>query len=811
MASACQVDAAGTNHAPGDGISVVVACNGRLAEAVGMHGVQSQAGAAPGWYGVVPPPRPPAAPGAYGQMVPEHGRGRSRSPRQMDSGLGLLGGQAMVPSSDGLVSTNFELPSAKLGQLLGYKGLTIQKMKEVSGVSRLHIHDKERAKFQPVVLIEIAGAGDSVNHCMHLLEALCNADQSEIGHLSTYLNVDPTVIGKLMGHKGQTVKEMTDVTGCYIEIQQYPEQGVVDGQPRLFFAGQPEHVEAAVQLAERFIAAPGSRLDTVLGYGAAAAATQAASGYPPPQQHVPHQPVYVPPPNPPPPQHVPPKTDSQGNVLSAVAALIGALAQPSKAAPPGQRNAPGLENVPLTVTPEPGAPVEERIIEVPARFKGHLLGLHGSTIETIRQTSGVIKCHMQEKRDVDRWGPIHVQILGTHECVEACVKLINGVLVGNHTGIGHSTTVVNIDPSVVGKIMGHKGQTIKELTEITSCYIEIQQYPEQGVMDGQPRLFIAGPPISVDSAVNLIERFVAAPGSRLETVLGPGEIPRPHAQQHVVPPPQSSNSDNFTALSSALSALAQASSGGRSSNSSASSVGRAQQSTRSASPHAATGSTASVLAALAAAAGSVRNDPPAAAAATMDGGAEERIIEVPTSKKGHLLGLRGQTIETIRQMSGVKKCHMMDNTGSGSWGGTIPIQIVGMRPCVDRCIEMINGVVAGDHSSIGHTSDILPVDPQKVNGLMGHRGQTCTLLKDLTGCYLDIQQGPQAGVPAGEARVFMAGPPESVHRATQVLGAFLSMMEHLAVPPNGAVNPGSGGGSSGGVAELLQGLAGTLR
>lgn len=195
----------------------------------------------------------------------------------------------------------------------------------------------------------------------------------------------------------------------------------------------------------------------------------------------------------------------------------------------------------------------------------------------------------------------------------------------------------------------------------------------------------------------------------------------------------------------------------------------------------------------------------------MDGGTEERIIEVPTSKKGHLLGLRGQTIETIRQMSGVKKCHMMDKTGTGSWGGTIPIQIVGMRSCVDRCIEMINGVVAGDHSSIGHTSDILPVDPQKVNGLMGHRGQTCTLLKDLTGCYLDIQQGPQAGVPAGEARVFMAGPPESVHRAKQVLTAFLSMMEHLAVPANGAVNPGSGGGSSGGVAELLQGLAGTLR
>lgn len=519
--------------------------------------MQSQASTMPSWYGAAPP----LAQGAAGGQAPGEDRIRSRSPRRVDSRLeALLGAQAgtfaaaqprasIIPSGDGLVSASYELPSPKLGQLLGYKGLTIQKIKEAAGVSRLHIHDKEKAKFQPAVLIEIAGSGDCVQHCMHLLEALCAGDQSEIGHLTTYLNVDPTVIGKLMGHKGQTVKEMTDVTGCYIEIQQYPEQGVLDGQPRLFFAGSPEHVEAAVQLAERFIAAPGSRLDAVLGYGATAAATQAAAGGMP----IHHQPQLQ--------QLAQPKTDSQGNVLSAVAALIGALAQPSKAAPPGQRTVPGLENVPQIVTPEPGAPVEERIMEVPARFKGHLLGLHGTTIETIRQTSGVIKCHMQEKRDVDRWGPIHVQILGTHECVEACAKLINGVLVGDHTGIGHSTTIVNIDPSVVGKIMGHKGQTIKELTETTACYIEIQQYPEQGVTDGQPRLFIAGPPANVDNAVSLIERFVAAPGSRLETVLGPGEISRPASSPHAQTGHDAA-AGNFAALSSALAALAAAGGGG---------------------------------------------------------------------------------------------------------------------------------------------------------------------------------------------------------------------------------------------------------
>lgn len=770
-----------------------------------------------GLQGAAPTQQPAAGPA---QTTPAAGgRGRSRSPRKIDPRLeALLGSQAgMQPGGDGVVSTSFELPSPKLGQLLGYKGLTIQKIKEAAGVSRLHIHDKERAKFQPSVLIEVAGQVESVSHCMHLLEALCNGDQSEIGHMTTYLNVDPTVIGKLMGHKGQTVKEMTDVTGCYIEIQQYPEQGVLDGQPRLFFAGLPEHVEAAANLAERFIAAPGSRLDAVLGYGATAAATAAAQAGNAGSAPVPGtgtiQPVA---------QHLQPLAGHQApsgqaakaqsgdpsnpsNVLSAVAALIGALAQPSRAAPPGQRTGVVTNNgvvIPEVVTPEPGAPIEERIMEVPARFKGHLLGLHGTTIETIRQTSGVIKCHMQEKRDVDRWGPIHVQILGTHECVEACARLINGVLVGDHTGIGHSTTIVNIDPSVVGKIMGHKGQTIKELTETTGCYIEIQQYPEQGVTDGQPRLFIAGPPVAVENAVSLIERFIAAPGSRLETVLGPGEITRPTAQQQQQADP---NAANFSALSAALAALASASSGGGGGSAGSASTATIQPVSASQQSSVAANSTASVLAALAAAAGASRAS--AEPAAVDPGGIEERVIEVPTSKKGHLLGLRGQTIETVRQMSGVKKCHMMDKTGQGSWGGMMPIQIVGSHACVERCIEMINGIVAGDHSSIGHTSDIIQVDPQKVNALMGHRGQTCTLLKDLTGCYLDIQQGPQAGVPAGDARVFMAGPPDNVRRAKSVLTAFLQMMDTLQVStnsPTGAL----GNQGLGGIMELLRGLAG---
>jgi len=165
-------------------------------------------------------------------------------------------------------------------------------------------------------------------------------------------------------------------------------------------------------------------------------------------------------------------------------------------------------------------------------------------------------------------------------------------------------------------------------------------------------------------------------------------------------------------------------------------------------------------------------------------------------------------------MSGVKKCHMMEkNTNNGN----IQVQIVGPRSCVETCIAMVTGIINGDHSSIGHATDILPVDVSKVNGLMGPRGQTVTILKDLTGAYLDIQQGPQAGVPAGAAQVFIAGLPEKVSQARTVVSAFLAMMDHL--PQGGDGGMGGlgdlgalfGGGASGGLGGMdLGGLLSSL-
>lgn len=448
-------------------------------------------------------------------------RARSRSPRNHSVS------SANAPQAAGeTASVWYELPSIKLGQLLGYKGGTIQRVKEVTGVTRLHIQDKDRAKHQSIVYVEIVGLPHQVSHCHLVLDAICVGDHSELGHKTAYMPVDASMIGKLMGARGQTVKEMAQVTGAYIEILQDAAQGATAG-PQLFIAGPPSAVTWAEDLVSRFLASPGSRLDAVLQpgesiHGGQTTPSSASQPVKAAKTKRPLADVLA---------TLPPEADDalqalvrtlSGNgppggrakIVAAVASLPAELSSTFSnlgvvAKPPGHSEAiePHLH----------GGDMEETIIEVPARIKGHLLGLHGQTIELVRKTSGVVKCHLEEK---GKGGPkgggtCSVIVVGSKACVKECRILIDNIARGDHSGIGHSTTYVSIDREVVGKIMGHKGQTVRELGQVTGCYIEIiQDDPER------PQLFLAGPPDSVNGCVDLLVRFIDSPGSRLESILG---------------------------------------------------------------------------------------------------------------------------------------------------------------------------------------------------------------------------------------------------------------------------------------------------
>jgi len=167
-----------------------------------------------------------------------------------------------------------------------------------------------------------------------------------------------------------------------------------------------------------------------------------------------------------------------------------------------------------------------------------------------------------------------------------------------------------------------------------------------------------------------------------------------------------------------------------------------------------------------------------------EGPKEERVIQIPARKKSHLVGLRGQTIELVQRTAGVLKCHIMVDRDKYEYDkdGQIPLQVCGSRERVNTCVNIINGIINGDYSGIGHTCSVIPIEQNRVNYLRGDRWQVINYLKDLTGCYLDVIQGPPYGLARGEAQLFMTGPPERVSRAKAIIDAMLSNMDKIALP-----------------------------
>jgi len=436
-------------------------------------------------------------------------RQRSRSPRGFLTSPpdGAADAEASIVQYHSAPSSQtLEFPSFKLGQLLGFKGATIQKIKERSGVQRLHIHDKELAPHKDTTSIEAAGTAQQVADCKNMLESLVAGDQGPIGHAIAFVDIDPAVVGKCMGYKGQTVKEMTRVSNCYIEIQQEERQGAVNG-PRLFIAGPPEQVVYAVDLVNRFVESPGSRLHDVLsteefaqlaahqggpgkggpgygsgkggpGYGSGLGATPSSSSTLSPEIN---------------------------EVINSILAGAKGMSRGSMPVPP-----------PLVPSPMPsngGKVLVQLVIDIPASKKGHLLGFHGQTIEKVRSTSGVVKCHLVTRDGekfsckAETWETIQVQILGDRDRVLICEHIVRSIALGDFSSLGFSTHIMPLPVTKASRLLGQKGGIITTLKNLTNIYLDVQQGPNHGVPAGEARLFMSGPPDLVERAKMLCTAF----------------------------------------------------------------------------------------------------------------------------------------------------------------------------------------------------------------------------------------------------------------------------------------------------------------
>lgn len=722
-----------------------------------------------------------------------------------------------------------EFPSNKMGQLLGYRGITIQKVKERSGVQRLHIppDQKEKAKYQATIPIELGGTSEQINHCRALLNAVCLGDQSELGHSCTTVSVEPSVIGKLMGFKGKTVKELTDATGAYIEIQQDRNRGMTD-TPQLFVAGPPQAVESAVALVQRFIASPGASLSAVLH--------------------------------------------------PANATVVA----PTSAGPDGQ-----------LVVFDPEGPKEERIIEVPARRKAHLLGLKGQTIELVRQISGVIKCHIMADRDrgaASKVGTIPVQIFGSPDRVAMCVDIIEGLMVGDYSGLGHTSEFIAVEASKVDRLRGDRWQVINTLKELTSTYVDVLQGPEDGLPVNETVLMIAGPvdcversktivtallqmmdrlpadgkanpealgdlinsvlpptnaapalgpihPVPTSSALAsvqapLVHQSVSVTHSFRSQVVAPPPRLQPPALPHVTPempaavqniigavhqlsastPGGLSNAgaDVLSALSNYIGELAVQAQANAQSQPQPSHLpavaaaphlqpsyvaprrGRSRSPRRAppalpplAPPSPALSSSASALSALLTAAPTSSALAPSSSpgqglttalvpCSSPGHGLTSTTLDFPSAKLGQLLGYKGLTIQKVKDRSGVARLHIPPaEKERAKFQAAIPIEVAGTTEQVDFCRFLLDAVCNGDQTELGHTTTHVAIEPSVIGKIMGYKGKTVKELTETTGAYIEIQQDRARGM-SDTPQLFVAGPAEAVENAVGLIQRFIA-------------------------------------
>ena len=91
---------------------------------------------------------------------------------------------------------------------------------------------------------------------------------------------------------------------------------------------------------------------------------------------------------------------------------------------------------------------------------------------------------------------------------------------------------IAVPSAQVGRIIGKKGQNVRELQRTTGTIIKLPQPPEHGEVPAETAVHIVGPFISVQSAQRRIRALVAqgAPAPRLQP-LGPPQPPPPAAEE----------------------------------------------------------------------------------------------------------------------------------------------------------------------------------------------------------------------------------------------------------------------------------------
>lgn len=149
-------------------------------------------------------------------------------------------------------------------------------------------------------------------------------------------------------------------------------------------------------------------------------------------------------------------------------------------APEAVRQARAL--IDFTLKSETGASLPGDVfenIECPQEFVGRIIGRSGETIRTLQSASGA---HIVVKQEFPDGVPRQITVNGRSDAVERAVKMVNELIAGGTStqdiirkyGQG-ATKTLQCPKTMVGKLIGKGGETIKNLQKTSGASIQIDQ------------------------------------------------------------------------------------------------------------------------------------------------------------------------------------------------------------------------------------------------------------------------------------------------------------------------------------------------
>ena len=153
---------------------------------------------------------------------------------------------------------------------------------------------------------------------------------------------------------------------------------------------------------------------------------------------------------------------------------------------PARKNWRGLGPPGGASGPRPGQRTE--IVDCDANLVGRVIGRGGETIRNMQNMSGA---RIQIDQNFPQGEPRKITISGSDQTVEMAMRMLKDVMENgpNNTGVivaadgQQHQEVVPCDKGMVGRLIGHKGETINALQARSGCRIQI----DQQVAEHEPR------------------------------------------------------------------------------------------------------------------------------------------------------------------------------------------------------------------------------------------------------------------------------------------------------------------------------------